>query len=259
MKTIETDTQDCPGHRINTVPGQPLRSDPRGESALVEARRLLDGMRIGTKHGTYINGKEVAIYVGPETDETDGRTRIVVTCHAYGNRIVGWRGLPIFVVEADKDKTADICTLNKRGHAWIYPLVPGAYRLVTSEVFGRGKDAPVPRKADGLEGRTIPTKVFAGDKLSPESWFAESNDGRVCATVRPKGGQTVVAFETKDACLAGALVRFAIVTQSGHTKHAGEVRLEAHDTEKGIWEGRWLGTLAVDEPCELVFDVHPVT
>jgi hypothetical protein len=259
MKTIETDAPDCPGQRVNTGPGRPLRGDPRGESAQVEARTLLDGMRISTKHGTYVHGKEVAIYVGPETDELDSGTCIVITCHAYGNRIVGWRGLPIFVAEADSDRTVDTCTLNERGHGRIYPLVPGSYRLVTSEVFGRGEDAPVPRKVVGLDARTIPSKVFTGEKLSPESWFAESNDGRVCATVRPKGGQTVVAFETKDVCLAGALVRFAIVTQSGHTKHAGEVRLEAHDTEKGIWEGRWLGTLAVDEPCELVFDVHPVT
>jgi hypothetical protein len=72
--------------------------------------------------------------------------------------------------------------------------------------------------------------------------------------VRPLDGEeAAISFETREHELAGARVRFDLVSESGRVEYRNEVTLEP--AGEGVWEGRWIGQVALPAPCELVFEV----
>lgn len=244
----------------NTTPrGQ---SKPvQGREVIEEAARLLRRMHFPTRHGTYAEGHHVVISVDLRWNDDHESMRVLLTCYALGHRRVDWEGLPVFVLHDDGGTTAFLVRLGARGQAVIANLPPGAYRLSTSSHYGWSA-APVrlPIHRPGwMAAQKAPQSADATDTEGlQEAPVYASRDGRVHATVRQtQAGTTVVAFETQDATLAHAVVRFAFVRESGQVEQSAAVELEPIEGEARLWEGRWEGVVRLSGPCALGFAVLP--
>ena len=72
---------------------------------------------------------------------------------------------------------------------------------------------------------------------------------------RARDGVTVVAFETEDVALAGAVVYFAFVLESDEVWRSDSVTLAPVAEEPGLWEARWEAEIAFTERCDFEFGV----
>jgi hypothetical protein len=127
------------------------------------------------------------------------------------------------------------------------------YALHSPEVWGPVRPAPVP-----LPVRGPAWAAQAAEQPAAKPWELPayaSNDGKVAATVRRLNGEeAAISFETREPELAGARVRFALVSESGRVEYRNEVTLEP--AGEVVWEGRWSGKVTLPAPCELVFEVE---
>ncbi|MDW8367923.1 MAG: hypothetical protein RMK49_18940, partial [Abditibacteriales bacterium] len=215
----------------------------RGREVIEEAARFLRQIHFHANRGAFAEGKHVAVLVDPRWNEGNETIRLLITCYAFGHRRVDWEGLPVFV-EPQNRGDAWLCFLNGRGQGIIPDLPPGDYRLSTSAQFGRSA-APVPFLTSALALAAAP-KVGQDVICGPHVY--ESTDGRLRATLRQTmAGTTVVAVETNEASLAGAVVRFAFVQETGKIQLTDTVTLQPVEGEAGLCEGRWERLVSVVE------------
>jgi hypothetical protein len=227
----------------------------RGREVVEEAARLLRQKAVSPHRAAYLEGEHVSVLVAPYWND-DGETfRLGITCNAFGHRRVDWEGLPVFVESQSEDGVSWLCFLNTRGQAALPSLPPGDYRLSTSAQFGRSAQ-PIPFLNPALAALAARTSATDNTIPLPEPLVYQSTDGRLRATLRQTASDTtVVAVETNEASLAGAVVRFAFVQESGKIELSDTVTLQPVEGEEGLWEGRWEGAAQLAEPCEFVFEV----
>ena len=93
---------------------------------------------------------------------------------------------------------------------------------------------------------------------SPRLRVIESTDGAVRGMVRfLSDGTAEVAFETTEARWADAVVRFALVQETGRVEYEAEVRLEY--VRDGLWECRGPEGIRVAAATDLIFEVQART
>jgi hypothetical protein len=238
-----------------TIRTNPAIEQPIGRDVLEEAAALLSRLRFGESGGACARGEHLAIHVSPEREQRGQALTAHVTCHAFCNRTVDWDQLPVWALRTETGQLASIGLFNPQGHAVLRGLAPDEHTLESALLHGRsGKPVALPGptedRAYAHAARSPEHKLFSAFL---DSVVIESSDGRVRATVWSAHGETVVAFESKDPALAGTLIRFGFVPRSGRVKYRGSVSLEPDAIQRGLWVGRWVGKLIVEEPCELVF------
>ena len=230
--------------------GPELRQD---HPILSEAMQLLRRMSFWSNRGAYAEGRYVAISVDPRWNEDHETIQVALTCYALGQQQVDWQELPIVARPADTRYPYGIAHLNARGQAIMVYLQPNDYRLFVPERYGRS-EAPLPF------GSSHGHLAAATEDLNRphEPHIYDSPDGSMRATVRRTlDGTTIVAFETEEAKLAGAVVYFAFVLASGEIQHSASVALTPVAEEPGLLEARWEAEVAFTEHCTFEFGVIP--
>lgn len=225
----------------------------RGDEIRREATQLLSRMSFWANRGAYAEGRYIAISVDPRWDDNHETIQVALTCYAFGRAQVDWQELPVFAQLAGKRDVYGIARLDARGQGLMTRLQPGDYRLLVPERYGRREPAlPFrPRHAHGdlaaaTEVRHEPTAPYIHDTL----------DGSVRATVHQTlEGTTVVAFETWEAELTGAVVYFAFVPDSGEILQSAAVELASVAEEPGLLEARWEAEFELTERCTFEFGV----
>jgi hypothetical protein len=227
----------------------------QGRDILTEATQLLSQMSFWSNRGAYAEGRYVAISVDPRWNEDRQTIQVTLTCYAFGHQQVDWQGLPIIAQPAATRHPYGITHLDARGQGRMARLPPDDYRLFVLEHYGQGEE-PMPFDADLTSGH------LAAASEQPEGSFDlqlyESPDGSVRATVRQTLDETtIVAFETREADLAGAVVYFAFVLASGDIWHSASVQFSPVEEEPGLLEARWEAEIEFTEPCTFEFGVIP--
>jgi hypothetical protein len=227
----------------------------QGHNILTEATQLLSHMSFWSNRGAYAEGHYVAISVDPRWNEDQQTIQVTLTCYAFGHQQVDWQGLPIIARPAATRNPYGITHLNARGQGRMARLQPDDYRLFVLEHYGQGEE-PIPWDAHLTPGH------LAAASEQPEGPFDlhlyESPDGSVRATVRRTLDETtIVAFETGETDLAGAVVYFAFVLASREIWHSASVQFSPVEEEPGLLEARWEAEIEFTEPCTFEFGVIP--
>jgi hypothetical protein len=188
-------------------------------------------------------------------DGGEGRFDLLVSAFAPGNKRVSLNKMGLYSRgQDDSGAVVRIAEATGRGDLAIDGMRAGLdWTLRAPEVMGRsGTPVVLPWGGGAWAAQGMRPAVPAPEELP----VYESMDGAVCGLVRPLGDdKAVVTFETREARLAGATVRFSLVEESGRVGHSGEKQVE--EAAEGVWEGRWTGTVRLKGPCELVFEVVP--
>jgi hypothetical protein len=185
---------------------------------------------------------------------TAGRFDLLVSAFGEGSKRVRLDGMRLHARGEDEaGAVLRVAEVTERGDLAIRGLRAGlGYVLHSPEVWGPVRPAPVPLPVSGPAWA-----ARAAEQPAAKPWELPayaSSDGKVAATVRPLDGEeAAISFETRAPELAGARVRFALVSESGRVEYRNEVTLEP--AGEGVWEGRWSGKVALPAPCELVFEV----
>jgi hypothetical protein len=186
---------------------------------------------------------------------TAGRFDLLVSAFGGGSKRVPLDGMRLHARGEDEaGAVLRIAAVTERGDLAIRGLRAGlGYALHSPEVWGPVRPAPVPLPVWGPAWA-----AQAAEQPAAKPWELPaytSSDGTVAATVRPLDGEeAAISFETREPELAGARVRFALVSESGRVEYCNEVVLEP--AGEGVWEARWSGKVALPAPCELVFEVE---
>jgi hypothetical protein len=224
---------------------------------VAELRRLLDGCALTAGEGIARRGRGVEVVVS--VWDSEGKADCFdahFTAFGPGGERVRLDGVAAYARGQDEEGgLLHPGRLMRRGDLTIQGMRKGvAYELRLPAVMGRSQQ-PVPLAVRPPRVKSAESAGPTADTSSGKSAEYTSTDGQVVVTVREGHGAAVVAFETREARLAGAAVRFALVQESGRVEHSGEVRLER--VEEGVWEKRWTGSVYLSAPCELVFEVLP--
>lgn len=227
----------------------------QGHEILREAAQLLSQMSFWSNRGAYAEGRYVAISVDPRWDDDNETIQVALTCYAFGHRQVDWQELPVWARPVGKGSTYGIARLNARGQGSMARLQPDDYRLFVPERYGRS-EAPLPFCPDTAHGNLAAATDDLDEPFEPQIY--DSPDGSVRATVRrTPEGTTIVAFETREAELTGAVVYFAFVLESGEILYSAEVHLTRVEEEPGLLEARWEAEVEFTEHCTFEFGVLP--
>jgi hypothetical protein len=185
---------------------------------------------------------------------TTGRFDLLVSAFGGGSKRVRLDEMRLYARGEDEDGAVlRVAEVTERGDLAIRGLRADlGYALHSPDVWGPVRPAPVP-----LPVRGPAWAAQAEEQPAAKPWelpVYASNDGKVAATVRPLDGEeAAISFETRAPELAGARVRFALVSESGRVEYRDEVTLEP--AGEVVWEGRWSGKVALTAPCELVFEL----
>jgi hypothetical protein len=186
---------------------------------------------------------------------TTGRFDLLVSALGGGSKRVRLDGMRLHARGEDEaEAVLRVAEVTERGDLAIRALRAGlGYALHSPEVWGPVRPAPVPLPVWGPAWAAQATEQPAAKPWELLAYV--SSDGKVAATVRPLDGEeAAISFETREPELAGARVRFALVSKSGRVEQRDEVALEP--AGEGVWEGRWSGKVSLPAPCELVFEVE---
>jgi hypothetical protein len=224
---------------------------------VAELRRLLEGAVLTEDQGIACRGQavEVVISVWP-SDQDEACFDAHLTAFQPGGKRVRLEGVNLSA--HSEDERGVVLRFGKPtelGDVSIKGLWKGlTHRLSSPPVAGRsGQPVKLPAQRGALAARS--EDESEGEEAAPpwELPVYESTDGRVRGMVQPQpGGVALVVFETNEAPLADATLRFALVEASGHVALDGEVRLERK--QGGLWQGRWTGPMRLPSPCELWFE-----
>ncbi len=247
-----------------------------------ELRRLLADSLLTSTQSIFKQGQTVDLMATVwESEEKEGCFDALVSAFQPGVGRLNMKGLSVSAHgRTSDDMVLRVGQLNRRGGITLKDLPVGVeYRLRVPAVMGRsvepilflrrtavsqqGDDpAQFGRSAEPIQFPTPALALAAASEVGRDAIVIdqprvyESADGTVRATLRQSAaGTTVVAAETNEPSLAGAVVRFAFVQESGKIEHSGTVTLQPVEGEKGLWEGRWEGAVQLTEPCEFVFEV----
>ena len=229
----------------------------QGHEILSEATQLLSHMSFWSNRGAYAEGRYVAISVDPRWNEDHETIQVALTCYAFGQQQVNWQGLPIVARPAETRNPYGIAHLNARGQGRMARLQPDDYRLCVLEHYGQGEE-PLPFGAHLAHGHLAAATEQPDGAFEPHLY--DSPDGSVRATVRRTLDKTmIVAFETEETDLAGAVVYFAFVLESGEIRHSASVQFAPVEEEPGLLEARWESEVEFTERCTFEFGVIPRT
>jgi hypothetical protein len=238
--------------------GERRRDGPetlQGHEILQETTRLLSQMSFWANRGAYAEGRGVAISVDPRWDEDHETMQVLLTCHAFGERRVDWQALPVFARSAETRQVSGMTRLDARGQGVMARLQPDDYRLFVPERYGRS-EAPLAFGSVSVQGNLAAATEVRPDAFEP--YLYDSWDGSVRATVyQTVEGLTVVAFETWEAELAGAVVCFAFLGMAGDILHSASVELVGVEEEPGLLEARWEAEATFGALCSFEFGVLP--
>jgi hypothetical protein len=227
----------------------------QGHEILSEAAQLLSHMSFWSNRGAYAEGRYVAISVDPRWNEDHETIQVILTCYAFGQQQVDWQGLPIVARPAGARNPYGIAHLNARGQGMMARLQPDDYRLLVLEHHGQG-EAPLPFGVHLDHGHLAAASEKPDGSFEPQLY--DSPDGSVRATVRRTLDETtIVAFETREADLASAVVYFAFVLESGEIQHSASVAFTPVEEEPGLLEARWEADVEFTERCTFEFGVIP--
>ena len=217
-----------------------------------EATQLLRQMSFWSNRGAYAEGRYVAISVDPRWNDDCDTIRVALTCYAFGQQ-VDWRRLPIVARPASVQHPYVIAHLNARGQAMMRRLPPDDYDLYVPEHYERSA-TPLPF---AVSAGHLAAATETPDRPD-EPQIYDTPDGRLRATVRRTlDGTIIVAFETEEAALAGAVVYFAFMSEGGEVQHSASVTLTPVAEEPGLWEARWEAEIAFTEPYAFEFGLIP--
>jgi hypothetical protein len=234
--------------------GEAQSQTQKGREAIEEAARLLRQMQFSQNHGAYAEGQHVAVSVDPRWNADQGTIRVLITCSAFGHRLVDWARLPIQVLpEGRGTGIAALARLDARGQTFIPTLPPGEYRLSL-----RLK----PARVESVLSRRLEQLAAQGEaeRKEPRVWEGEGEDGAILWTLEEtEDGDVQIAFETNEESLAGHDVVFSLVDpDSKRVQYSHRLTLEPART-LGKWEG-WCSVGSQTDfqgPYELVFEVVP--
>jgi hypothetical protein len=227
----------------------------QGHEILTEAMQLLRRMSFWSNRGAYAEGRHVAISVDPRWNEDQETIQVTLTCYAFGHQQVDWQGLPIVARPAETKNPYGIAHLNARGQGMMARLQPDDYRLFVLESYCKGEE-PIPFGADLTPGHLAAATETPDGPFEPHLY--DSPDGSIRATVRRTLDETtIVAFETEEAALAGAVVYFAFVLESGDIQHSASVQFSPVEEEAGLLEARWEAEVEFTEHCTFEFGIIP--
>lgn len=227
----------------------------QGHEILQEAAQLLRQMSFWSNRGAYVEGRHIAISVDPRWDDAHETIQVCVTCYAFGQHAVDWQTLPIFVRPAGVGRVHGVARLDTRGQALLTRLQPDDYRLFVPERYGR-REEPLWFSPSQAHGNLAAATDAFYEPSEPRIY--DSLDGSVRATVyRSRDGTTVVAFETWEAELMGAVVCFAFVQASGDVLQSATVNLTPVAEEPGLLEARWEAEVACTDLCTFEFGILP--
>jgi hypothetical protein len=239
--------------KTSTLRDAPLLTPEQAE----ELRRLLAESSL-TSEGFFKQGQTVDVMVTVwESEEKEGCLDVLVSAFQPGVGRLNMGGLRVSAQGQTPDATIlRVGQLHRRGGITIKDLPVGVtYHLRLAQTMGRSAQ-PIPFLNPVLTALAARTSETDNTMPLPEPLVYQSTDGRLRATLRQTASDTtVVAVETNEASLAGAVVRFAFVQESGKIELSDTVTLKPVEGEEGLWEGRWEGAAQLAEPCEFVFEV----
>jgi len=189
----------------------------RGHEVIGEASRLLTDMRVAPGESAIAAGRHVRIHVVAERS-SETSMRVLVTCHALGQRDVDWQGRLLVVEGAGRERLA---RLDARGQAAVRGVAAESCRLDLPIVWG-----------------ALPVPDLRSSRRRRWDRSGSSQDGTVSATIGcTQKGDILIGVRTHDRSLAGTAVRFR-VEEGGAVgeRIRGDVRLEERADE---WKGRW--------------------
>jgi hypothetical protein len=232
-----------------------------GHEIVSEAARLLGQMSFWPNRGAYAQGRYVAISVDPHWEEDHATIQVILTCYAFGHPQVDWQGLPVLARPAGQGVAGQgnvygMTRLDARGQGRITRLQPDDYRLLVPERYARGEE-PLPFGSRSVHGNLAAATEEPDEPFDPQIYA--SPDESVLATVRrTPDDTTIVAFETSEAALAGAVVYFAFVLASGEILQSATVKLTPVAEEPDLLEARWEAEVEFTELCTFEFGLLPL-
>jgi hypothetical protein len=234
--------------RSNALPLTPERA--------AEFRRLLDGAALTATDELLLHGTALEVVVSVwESEDPQGHFDAHVSAFEPGGKRVRLDGAALHAVGRDEVGTVlRVGRSTERGDLSLDGLPVGLrYELHSPALVGRSSQ-PVK-----LPVRDQKWAAQGAEEPAPRPWelpVYETTDGKVKARVAPlPDGTTEFVFETREPSLALAVVRFALVQESGQVVHSAEADLKL--VREGHWEGRWSGVVSLPSPCEFVFEVRP--
>ena len=227
-----------------------------GPDGLAEMRLLLEGLPLTGQESVLRRGRavDVMMTIWPSSEGADCFDAHL-SAFASGGERVRFGDLKLWARGQDEQGTVlRFAELTSIGDLSLKGLRKGLiYRLHLPKVGIGEWDAPLPI----WEGKLTATTAAVPPREATDLPRYDSADGKVVATLQvKKDDQVTLAFETREAALAGAVVPFLLVSQSGRVEHSETVRLEP--ARGGRWEGRWSGSLRLARPCRLLFEVLPL-
>jgi len=232
------------------------------QEVISEATALLRGLCVSTSHGVTLAGDHAHILLSSSRNEDAGTYSLLLTCYPLGRQQMDWGGLPVLVAPAESGNVpAKVARISHRGQAIIPDLPEGSYRLSVAECWFYSDEGII---APTFQAEGQPESLAAADQKPEVGWPelpAEyiSSDARVVVIPEvPAAGVIALTFESSDAALDGASVRFAIVRPRGEVVISDVVELTpvaGRSTRRGRWEGK----ITVTEPCHLMFEVFPAS
>jgi hypothetical protein len=237
---------DALERRRNTVP-------PSVEQE-VALRQLLgkEDVRISADQARLLRSPllDVVISLWP-SEEREGQFDALIFAFEPGGSHVRLDGVAVHARGQDEVGTLlRFGRVTGRGDLALDGLREGvAYRLhspaVASKPRERSKDAGA-WAALGAEASPSP----------PRSQVVESTDSAVRGTMRFLcDGTAEVVFETTESRWASAVVRFALVHETGRVEYEDQVSLEY--VRDGLWEGQGRQGIRVTAATDFVFEVQP--
>lgn len=234
-----------PIRRSNAVPLTPERK--------AAFRRLLEEENaVTSEKGFFLRDPllDVIVSVWP-SEEKEGTFDVLVSAFQPGGKRVRLDGLRLCARGQDDVGTLlRIGHVTERGDLAINDLKAGvAFRLHSPDGISKPRE------------RLRQAWAAQGTEASPAAQrmqMIESADGTVRGMLHfLSDGTAVVVFETTEARWADAMVRFALVQETGRVEYEGELRLEY--VRDGLWEGRGPEGIRVTAATELVFEVQAQT
>jgi len=228
--------------RLNTTPLTP-------ELAVVFRRLLAGGDAVTADKGLLLRDPLLDVIVSVWlSEEKEEHFDVLVSAFRPGGKRVRLDGLALRAQGQDEVGTLlRIGCVTDRGDLAISELKAGVvFRLHspdgTSKRLGRPQNAWAAKGAEAHPG-------------SKRTRMIESTDGGVRGMLRfLSDGTAEVVFETTETRWADAMVRFALVQETGRVEYEGEARLEC--VREGLWECRCPEDIRVKAATDLVFEVE---
>jgi hypothetical protein len=238
---------------MNGVSNRLAKDVSLAPEAAAEWRRLVEGQVVTDDHGLFLRGELLDVVVSTwQSEEKEGYFDAHVTAFQPGGKRVRLDGMAVHARGQDEvGVILRVGRITERGDFVIDGLPTGVSTELQSQTT-LSKHRERSRDAEAYAAK----EAEAGAGPAPQRLLTvESADGTVRGTMRFLSDETAeVVFETNESRWAGAVVRFALVQETGRVEYEGEARLDY--VRDGLWEGRGPEGIRVEAATDLVFEVQ---